>query len=86
QHRAHAALCSYSSSKDSCCCLLYSSTAVLSRCISTSVVACLLEHGVSSCCRSVDGTTTTMSRKRTCRTRKSSGSTACSPVALKREH
>ncbi|CAM9121717.1 unnamed protein product, partial [Pylaiella littoralis] len=46
----------------------------------------LLEHGVSSCCRSVEGTTTTMSRKRTCRTRKSSGSTACSPVALKREH
>ncbi|CAN0381983.1 unnamed protein product, partial [Pylaiella littoralis] len=31
------------------------------------VVACLLEHGVSSCCRSVEGTTTTMSRKRTCR-------------------
>ncbi|CAN0127256.1 unnamed protein product, partial [Pylaiella littoralis] len=35
--------------------------------ISTNCYACLLEHGVSSCCRSVEGTTTTMSRKRTCR-------------------
>ncbi|CAM9678073.1 unnamed protein product, partial [Pylaiella littoralis] len=66
QYRAHAALCCTAVQTAAVVCY----TAVLRYYPAVSVrtvVACLLEHGVSSCCRSVERTTTTMSRKRTCR-------------------